>query len=75
MQETSVRALIWEDPTCLRATDSQLLGLCSRAGGLKLWRPHTLEQPTREATAIEARAPQPEENLCSQEDPAEAKIN
>ena len=38
MQETRVRALAWEDPTCCGATQaraSQLFGLCSGAGARK----------------------------------------
>ena len=58
MQETRVRSLAWEDPTCCGATKaraSPLLGLCSRAGALRQ------EEPSQgEATQHNSRvAPTP----------------
>ena len=52
MQGTQVRALVWEDPTCRRATKPrapQLLSLCFTAHKPQILNPR--------ATVTEARAP------------------
>ena len=71
MQGTQVRSLVWEDPTCRRATKPvccnywarvpQLLkAACSRARVPQLLSPHAA---TTEAHAPRARAPQQEKPL------------
>ena len=60
MQETRVRALVWEDPTCRRATKPcapQLLSLRSTARDPQLLSPRAT---TTEACTPRARAPQQE---------------
>ena len=63
MQGTRVRAPVWEDPTCRRATKArapQLLSLCSRAREPQLLSPWAT---TTEAHVPKAHAPQQEKPL------------
>ena len=60
MQETRVLSLIWEDPTCLRATKPALHNK----------RSHGNERPTHSTHSL-----QPGKSPHSEEDPAQPKIN
>ena len=91
MWETLVQSLVWEDPTCCRATKAcvpQLLNLCSRAWELQRWSPHTTttEACVPEPCSTAVRSPhtgiesspcsqQLEISPCNSEDPAQPKIN
>ena len=89
-QETWVRSLVSEDPTCLRATEPpalQLLGLCSRAQEPQLLKPAHLrvsalqqEKPLQwEARALQLEysrhSLQLEKSPYSNSEPAQPKIN
>ena len=90
VQETWVRSLVSEDPTCLRATEPpalQLLGLCSRAQEPQLLKPAHLrvstlqqEKPLQwEARALQLEysrhSLQLEKSPHSNSEPAQPKIN
>ena len=90
VQETWVRSLVSEDPTCLRATEPsalQLLSLCSRVWEPQLLKPAHLrvsalqqEKPLQwEARALQLeyspRLPQLEKSPHSNSEPAQPKIN
>ena len=44
MQGTRVRALVWEDPTCLRAREPQLLSPCATTTAAHAPRAQALQQ-------------------------------
>ena len=84
VQETPVESLVWEDPTCCRATKSthhsywayapQLLKLtCPRVRA-----PQQEKSPQWEASEPQLKSspcsPQLQKSLCSSEDPAQPKI-
>ena len=76
------QSLIWEAPTSLRATESQLLSLRSRARELQLLSPRaqepgsamraiTLMKSPRTATKNNPRSPQLQKSPNTNEDPAQ----
>ena len=89
MQEKQVRSLVWEDPTCLRATNPvhpNQWACTPEPGSQDHWAhvPSSPSSASREATAMRsphtATGEQPllaaaRESLCSNKDPAQPKVN
>ena len=75
VQETQVRSLVWEDPTCLRAAKPVLhYQACTLESVLYKKRSHCNENPTRSARE-EPLLPELEKSTHSNEDPVQPKIN
>ena len=76
VQETQVRSLIWDDPTC--GTASKPASLCSRGREPRLLKPpHSRDCAPQQEKPLEceALAPQGEKSLCRRKDPSQLKIN